>query len=110
MSWLLGLVWVASWWGPRRLRVWFAMLAPFGSVALIVAAFLSVPRGSCEHGCVLGWAGGVDGSRTLADATTTLPVAVAIAVITGLVELVLLIRRNPSSPVDEGPSSSDPLR
>lgn len=94
---LLVVVWVLSWWGPRRFRLWLVMLAPFGSVALIVAAYLSVPAGSCDHGCVLGWANNVDSSRSLAAALPTFPVAVVIAALTLPVELLLFLRRNPTA-------------
>lgn len=113
--------WVLSWWGPRRLRLWFALLAPFGAVAAIVLAFMAVPRGSCDHGCVQGWADNVDGSEGLANALITFPVAVAIAVLTGLVELVLFVRRTRPAPApqdvpltpppaDQKPSWSDLTR
>jgi hypothetical protein len=102
-------VWVWSWWGPRPFRLWFALLSPFGAVAAIVLAFMSVPRGSCDHGCVEGWANNVDSSEGLANALMTFPVAVAIAVITGIVELVLLVRRNPPARTgDDAPWTSDP--
>lgn len=118
---LLVAVWVMSWFGSRRFRLWLAMLSPFGSVVAIVTAFLTVPRGSCEHGCVMGWADSVDGSANLANALLTFPVALAIAVITGIVELILLIRRKPSFPapvnappspvpVDQDPSWNDLTR
>jgi hypothetical protein len=98
-SWFLAAllvgVWAFSWWGPRRFRIWFAMLAPFGAVAAIVAAFLSVPTGSCAHGCVEGWATEVDRSEALANAVTALPVSLATAVITLTVELILFVRRHP---------------
>jgi hypothetical protein len=107
-------VWVWSWWGPRPFRLWFALLSPFGAVAAIVLAFMSVPRGSCDHGCVEGWANNVDSSKGLANALMPFPVAVAIAVITGIVELVLFVRRNPPFPAAEdapwtrAPSDQDP--
>jgi hypothetical protein len=93
-------VWVWSWWFRRSVRLWLAVLAPFGSVVLIVLAFLSVPAGSCDHGCVEGWAASMDGSESLADALLTLPVALAVTVITGLVELVGLFRRGFGAPHD----------
>jgi hypothetical protein len=95
---LVVVVWVASWWGPRRFRLWFALLSPFGSVAAIVFAFMSVPRASCDHGCVLGWASSVDSSHAVASTLLTFPVTLAIAPITGIVELVLFVRRNPPGP------------
>jgi hypothetical protein len=92
---LLLVAWLCSWWGSRRFRIWFALLAPFGVVAAIVAAFLSVPAGSCAHGCVEGWAENVDSSEALANAAAALPVSLAIAVLTLIAELVLFLRRNP---------------
>lgn len=92
---LVVLVWVASWWRSRRFRLWFALLSPFGSVAAIVFAFMSVPRGSCDHGCVMGWANNVDSSDAVAGALLTFPVTLAIFAITGITELVLFVRRNP---------------
>ena len=91
---LVVLVWVASWWGSRRFRLWFALLSPFGSVAAIVFAFMSVPRASCDHGCVMEWANNVDSSDAVASALLTFPVTLAIFAITGTAELVLFVRRN----------------
>jgi fucose 4-O-acetylase-like acetyltransferase len=104
---LLVVVWVLSWWGPRRLRIWFVLLAPFGSVALIVAAYLSVPAGSCDHGCVPGWADNVDSSRSLAAALPTFPVSIVIAVLTLPVELFNFLRRNPRSRTPNAPPLDD---
>lgn len=73
---LPGFVWVLSWWGPRWFRLSFALLSPFGSVAAIVLVYMSIPPGSCEHGCVMGWAANVDSSQGLADSQMTFPVAV----------------------------------
>lgn len=92
---LFVVVWVASWWWSRRFRLLFALLSPFGSVAAILFAFMSVPRGSCEHGCVMGWANSVDGSPGVAGAFLTLPVTLAIFTLTGIVELVVFVRRGP---------------
>jgi hypothetical protein len=95
---LFVVVWVASWWWPRRFRLFFALLSPFGSVAAIVFAFMSVPRGLCDHGCVMGWANSLDGSPGVAGAFLTLPVTLAIFTVTAIVELVVFVRRNSSEP------------
>jgi amino acid transporter len=103
---LFVVVWVVSWWGPRRFRVGFALSSPVVSVAAIILAFWSVPRGSCDHGCVVGWAANLDSSEGLANALMTFPVAIAIATITGIVEIVRFVRRNWSA-APEGPPQPD---
>jgi hypothetical protein len=93
---LLVVVWAGSWWGTRRFRIWFVLLAPLGAVVAIVLAFLAVPAGSCEHGCVEGWANNVDSSEGIAASLAALYASVVLAPITLIVELVLLVRRNPT--------------
>jgi len=95
---LIVVVWVLSWWGPRAIRLWFAVLSPFGVVAAFVVAFLRVPPGSCEHGCVQGALPLLDDSVGLANAERAFPVAVGVAAVTVIVELVLLVRRRPPAP------------
>jgi hypothetical protein len=92
---LLVIVWALSWWGTRRFRIWFVLLAPLGAVVTIVLAFLSVPAGSCERGCVEGWADNVDGSEGVAGSLAALYASVVLAPITLIAELVLFLRRNP---------------
>jgi hypothetical protein len=104
---VLVVAWVLSWWGSRRFRLWFTLLAPFGAVAAIVLAFLSVPAGSCTNGCVEGWANNVDSSENIANALAALPVSLVLAAITLIAELVLFVRRNPPAPKPGGRPPTD---
>lgn len=109
---LLLAVWVASWWGTRRLRLWFALLAPMACVAgVVLAAIGSVSQasGSCSPSCdgsaVQRWAAGVDSpSAPVAwlggNSVVALGVAVVLTVITLIAEYVLLVLRDSRQPRD----------
>jgi hypothetical protein len=103
---LLLAIWVPSWWrGTRRFRLWFALLAPvacgFGFILGVIGAITQAdgPCSACAGGVVLNWADSVD-SPTGVSAwleTSSLPalgVALALTVLTLIVEYVLLVQRD----------------
>jgi len=106
---LLVAVWLLSWWlGTRQFRLWFALLAPLACVLGFVVGLIeagSQADGSCSSSCagsaVQRWAGSIDSpSASVAwletSALRALSVAVAVTVLTLVVEYVLLVRRDMS--------------
>ena len=105
-SMLLVAIWVFSWWrGTRRIRLWFALLAPFLCVLGLVAGLIgagSQATGACSSSCAGGavqrWAESFDSPSTgvawlETSALLALPVAVALTVLTLVVEYIVLVRR-----------------
>ena len=111
-SWLLSIllvtIWAVAWWrGTRRFRLWFALLAPAFCVLGIVAAVLGALSGSdasctsssCPGGAVQRWAASFDAPSAgvlwlEGNALLALGVAVALTVLTLVVEYVLLVLRD----------------
>jgi hypothetical protein len=104
---MLLVVWVASWWrGTRRFRLWFALLAPAGCVAGIILALIgsgSQADGSCSSSCdgsaVQRWADSYDSPSGATawlgkSSVLALGVALALTVITLIVEYILLVLRD----------------
>jgi hypothetical protein len=105
LSILLVAVWMFSWWrGTRRFRLWFALLAPLVCVLGIVAGLIgagSQAGASCSPSCagsaVQRWAESFDSPSTSVawletSALLALFVAVALTVLTLVVEYVLVLR------------------
>jgi hypothetical protein len=107
LSILLVAIWVVSWWrGTRRFRLWFALLAPFVCMLGIVVGLIgagSQADGSCRSSCagsaVQRWAESFDSPSTSiawleTSALRGLFVAVALTVLTLIVEYILLVLRD----------------
>lgn len=108
---LLVVVWAQPWWrNSRRFRLWFALLAPFACVVGIIVGLLgSTADGDggcakpCKGGLVQHWAGSVDSSSAFAASSAlALFVAVALTIVTLIVEYVLLVRRDSADASPDG--------
>jgi hypothetical protein len=125
-DWLLSILivamWVFSWWrGTRRFRLWFALLAPLVCVLGIVVGLIgagSQADGSCSSSCagsaVQRWAENVDSPSTSiiwleTSALLALFVAVALTVLTLIVEYILLVLRDSREARSQGQSRHPPL-
>ena len=109
LSVLVVTIWVVAWWrGTRRFRLWFALLAPALCLIGVVAGLLGALSGSdasctspsCPGSAVQRWAESMDAPPAGAlwlesNALLALGVAVALTVLTLIVEYILLVRREP---------------
>jgi hypothetical protein len=104
---LLLAIWVPSWWrGTRRFRLRFALLAPVACVVGIILGLIGANAqsdGSCSSSCdgsaVQRWADSVDSPSGVSawlgkSSLLAFGVAVALTLITLIVEYILLVRRD----------------
>jgi hypothetical protein len=124
-GWLLSILilatWIFSWWrGTRRFRLWFALLAPaacvLGVVVSLIAAGAQADGGcssSCSGSAVQRWAASFDAPTPgivwlETSALRALVVAVALSVLTLVVEYILLVLRDSRAARSQGHRRTPP--
>ena len=118
---LLLVIWVPSWWRcTRRFRLWFSLLAPFACVVGIILGLIGANAqaddpcsSSCAGSAVQRWAPSFDSppggvAWLIESSLLALAVAVALTVVTLIVEYILLVRRDPREAPLQRQSERDP--
>ena len=114
-------IWVFSWWrGTRRFRLWFALLAPMACMLGVVVGLIGAGTqaddacsSSCAGSAVQRWAESFDAPSPSivwlqTSALLALFVAVALTVLTLVVEYILLVLRDSREARSQGQSRHPP--